>query len=249
MLAFPLGVLGCHTANPSYDSTDGTAGDASGPTTTATSANSDAPAIDTTAANGTAANGTTTNTATADGPTTSDPTTSDPTSDPTETETGSIDECPSEPLTLETLPGIWWLCEFGINGQPPQDGCITLDNEGIRFDEPNELAQIRWSEAPMEECIAPASRCFHCAESEPEPEPASPPWGSWSVTSQEQGVFEILVAEMNEGCQSHLRWLPVPGEPYVRVESVQGDDGCGLIGLNDPGISPTGPWFMRSLER
>lgn len=236
-LALAFGLLGCHTENPEFDPANDTG---SGPSSSTTPPGTGAGAADT----GTTASVDPT------GASTTDTTIADTTVTDTNTSGAPVDECPGvDELSAESLRGIWWLCEHGINGQPPADGCVTLDDDGIWLAAGDEVSKIEWPRAPMmDDCVGPTGRCFYCAD--PDPEAVGPVWGSWFPALTGKGAVDMLVFEERTSCESTLRWEPVPGQPYVKVEPIGGGtgDGCNLIGEGEPSIPSSGPWFMRSLQ-
>lgn len=240
MLALTLGVLGCHTANPDYKPSDDMGGTASGPMTTTPDVggnNSDVTLTDAATSNA-ATTTATTNAATGD--------------DDTDDTDDLAGECPDNgPLGSDALRRTWWLCEYGQDGHPPPDGCVILDNDGIRLESEtkgNGLFRFTWFSAPMDGCIgSPMPRCFHCTHPDV-PEPSGSLWGQWSFESAQGGAIQIAIATGDNSCTALLSWQLVPGESYVRVEPVGGGTACGLIGGQEPGIPTQGPWFMRSLD-
>ncbi|MCA9704998.1 MAG: hypothetical protein KDK70_04000 [Myxococcales bacterium] len=228
-----LGLLGCSTANPDFDPQGG--GEGSGSTAT------DATTLDPTGGSATSSAGTSISTT---APQTSG------TTDPPEPETtgGPIDDgCPGGgPLDARTLRGTWWICEHGVDGLPPSDGCTMLDDDGVRFDDGGVVQRVWWATAPTTDCEGTPGRCFACSHPEPGPL-GQDPWGTWSAATFDGGVEVSLVHSLTN-CNGSLRWYPVPGQPYVRIEGNVLTDGCSLIAEGEPGIPVTGPWFMRKLQ-
>ena len=228
MLALTLGVLGCHTANPDYNPSDDMGGTASGAMTT------------TPDGGGNISDFTLTDAATSNAATTTATTHAATGDDDTDDTDDLAGECPDNgPLGSDALRRTWWLCEYGQDGQPPPDGCVILDNDGIRLESEtkgNGLFRFTWFGAPMDDCIgSPMPRCFHCAHPDV-PELSGSLWGQWSFESAQAGAIQIAVAAGDNSCTALLSWQLVPGESYVRVEPVGGGTACGLIGGQGPGV-------------
>ena len=138
----------------------------------------------------------------------------------------------------------WWLCEHGVGGLPPPDHCAMVDDNGLQFRPEPYVDQVWWAAAPDIGCEGAPGRCFPADTPNPGPFDSAE-WGKWSIDIQtvEAGTHVLLTVG---ACLGSLWFQHVPGEPYVKV--TPGDGGaCGAIGLDEPGIAPAGPWFMRQL--
>jgi hypothetical protein len=221
-----VGALGCTIANPAFEGgEDGSTG-ASSSTDAPSSVGMTNPATTSEGADGTSS---------VDAGTES-------TGD---TEAGSESTGGEPPLELE---GTWWLCEHRPDTGFPPDDCAMVDDDGFKLGSDGHVSTVSWPEAPTDGCQSPPEQ-DHCFPANlPDPGPFEDQmWGQWSSLPPEPPFNSMVIAVEHEGCMGTLLLTSVPKRPFARL--IPGDQlGCGLMNaLEEPGLSPKGPWYVRRL--